>query len=134
MATTHSLRPWELADLNDQANAIRRGLPTSVAAELVHYLDVPKSLLAEVLRIAPRTFVRRAGGTLKPDESERVLRLGAVFHLAIEVLGSKEAAQRWFQKPRGELGGHTPLSCCDTEPGRIAVERVLGRIDEGVYA
>jgi uncharacterized protein (DUF2384 family) len=56
-----------------------------------------------------------------------------VFRLAVEVLGNSAAAQRWFQKSRAELSGDTPFEHCDTEPGRIEVERVLGRIADGVY-
>lgn len=62
------------------------------------------------------------------------MRLGTLLHRAIEVLGNLEAAQRWFQSPRGELGGDTPLRHCDTDLGRQEVERILGRISDGVFS
>ncbi len=133
---TKSSHAWETKNLLKQVNAIRLGLPVSEVQVLVGYFNVSQAIVAEVLRITPRTLERRIADhqRLKPDESERVVRLGAVFQLAIEVLGNAEAAQGWFKKPRAELGGDSPFAHCDTEPGRIEVERVLGRIADGVFA
>ncbi len=133
---TKTAHAWETKNLLKQVTAIRHGLPVSDVQVLVEYFKVSQAIVAEVLRITPRTLERRITDhqRLKPDESERVVRLGAVFQLSIEVLGSAEAAQGWFKKPRAELGGDTPFAHCDTEPGRIEVERVLGRIADGVYA
>jgi putative toxin-antitoxin system antitoxin component (TIGR02293 family) len=127
---------WETDNLLKQVAAIRHGIPVSELRFLIEYLQVSRTLAAHVLRMSPRTLERRTSGhqLLKPAESERVVRLGAVFRLAVEVLGDNAAAQRWFQKSRAELSGDTPFEHCDTEPGRIEVERVLGRIADGVYA
>jgi putative toxin-antitoxin system antitoxin component (TIGR02293 family) len=75
-----------------------------------------------------------AKALLKPDESERAIRLGSVFDHAVDVLGNEQAARRWFMEPRAELNGMAPLDACDTEPGRIEVDRVLGRIEHGVFS
>ncbi len=136
MAVKPFLHAWDVSDLSQQILAIREGIDASEVRVLGSCFQVSQDSVEAVLRITHRTMARRTASQqrLKPDESERVVRLGAVFRLAVEVLGTSEAAQRWFQKPRAELNGDTPFQHCDTEPGRIEVERVLGRIADGVFA
>jgi putative toxin-antitoxin system antitoxin component (TIGR02293 family) len=62
-----------------------------------------------------------------------VLRLARLFERAVEVLGSEQHAQKWFQSPVKGLGGKTPLEFADTEPGTQAVEAMLDRIEDGVF-
>lgn len=37
-------------------------------------------------------------------------------------------------KPNRALGGERPLALLDSDVGSLAVERVLGRIEHGVYS
>lgn len=136
MSTKTRIHIWEIKDTVQQIHEIRQGLQASDVKVLVNYFQVPQKAMEEVLRISHRTLARRqaCNELLKPDESERVMRLGSVFCLAVEILGTAEAAQRWFKKPRAEMNGDTPFMYCDTELGRIEIEHVLGRIAEGVYA
>lgn len=136
MAIKTRLHVWDVKDTAQQIDEIRRGLPASDVKILIGCFHVPQNSMEYVLRISHRTLARRQaqGELLKPDESERVVRLGSVFRFAVETLGTAEAAQRWFKKPRAELKGDTPFMHCDTEPGRMEVEQVLTRIADGVYA
>lgn len=52
---------------------------------------------------------------------------------ATQVLGSKAAALHWFDSPLHALGGASPRECLDLH-GPVAVERVLGRIEHGVFS
>jgi putative toxin-antitoxin system antitoxin component (TIGR02293 family) len=72
---------------------------------------------------------RRVSGRLDQNESERVYRLGKLFHLATRVLGSRELAGQWFKMPATALSGSTPLDYADTEIGKREVEKMLYRID-----
>jgi putative toxin-antitoxin system antitoxin component (TIGR02293 family) len=54
--------------------------------------------------------------------------------LAEDVLGSKEKAGRWLQRPNRALGGATPLEHLATEIGTREVETVLGRTAHGVFS
>lgn len=111
------------------------GLPIESFDRLQGVLDVSTADLAGAVQIAERTLRRRrAAGRLKPDESERLLRLARLFERAVEVLGSPERARTWMKEPLPVLGGHSPLDYADTEPGARKVERVLGRIAHGVFS
>lgn len=88
--------------------------------------------LGRVLRIPLRTLARRK--VFKPDESERILRVGTAFQKTLEVFGDLEKARRWFHSPKRALGGNTPLNYCDTEPGAEEVVNLLGRIEHGVFS
>lgn len=115
--------------------AVRRGLPVAVFEELRSALEVPARALADTTSIAPRTLARRKGeGRLHKDESERVLRICALFELATEVLEDRDAARRWLTSPKRALGGHTPLEYADTEPGAREVEALLMRLEYGVFS
>ena len=111
------------------------GLPLASFERLRGELGVSGSRLAEIIHVAERTLRRRRqAGRLRPDESERLLRLARLFERAREVLGSSERARMWMSEPVPALGGHTPLAYADTEPGAREVERVLGRIAHGVFS
>jgi putative toxin-antitoxin system antitoxin component (TIGR02293 family) len=77
---------------------------------------------------------RRVSGRLDQNESERVYRLGKLFHLATRVLGSRELAGQWFKMPATALGGVTPLDYADTEIGKREVEKMLYRIAHGMVS
>jgi putative toxin-antitoxin system antitoxin component (TIGR02293 family) len=111
------------------------GLSIEGFDRLKEKLDVPTSQLAGATQIAERTLRRRReAGRLRPDESERLLRLARLFDRACEVLGSVERARMWMKEPLPVLGGRPPLAYADTEPGAREVERVLGRVAHGVFS
>ena len=56
----------------------------------------------------------------------------ALVRRATEVLGAKNAAS-WLSSKIASLGDQTPTSLLKTEAGRSQVERVLLKIEHGVY-
>lgn len=119
--------------LSQVRDTVRQGVPRGAFEHLRADLGVPTEELAEILGIPTRTLARRTD-RFKPDESERILRVGSVVQKALEVLEEKEAARRWMNQPKRALGGLTPLRCCDTEMGAREVEALLGRIEHGVFS
>ena len=89
-----------------------------------------------IVKISEKTLDRRlkSGARLKPDESERMARLMRIISLAVSTFESEDNARQWLQRPLGELGGQTPLQLAATEPGSREIERVLGRIEHGIFA
>ncbi|MCW1886741.1 DUF2384 domain-containing protein [Luteolibacter flavescens] len=108
-------------------------MPRSAFDGLREDLGVSSDELADILGIPPRTLSRRTD-RFKPDESERLLRLGSVLRKAADVLEDPEAVRRWMLQPKRALGGLTPLRCCDTEIGAREVEALLIRIEHGVFS
>ena len=114
---------------------VREGLPTERFDALRELLDVPSGRLAEIVGITPSTLSRRRKhGTFNKDESERILRVARLALRAIDVLDGRNNAQKWLTEPARALGGEPPLDFADTEPGAREVERLLIRLDHGVYS
>jgi putative toxin-antitoxin system antitoxin component (TIGR02293 family) len=113
--------------------AIREGLPAESLNWLKERLDLTAEELAGLVHVSRRTMSRRKKeGRLKPDESERVLRLIRLYERAAEVLGGPEEATEWLREKNFALGEETPLEFADTEPGARRVERLLGQIEHGI--
>ena len=115
--------------------AIREGLPVARFATLQEGLDVSSAALLELLRLSPSTLGRRRrAGTFSAEESERLVRLGRLLVRAVEVFEGLEEARRWLKQPVRALGGAIPLEYAALELGAREVERVLGRLEHGVYS
>ena len=115
--------------------AIREGLPYASLEALLDRLHLTRSEAAEILHLPERTLARRRKEKrLRPDESDRVLRLARLFSLATTVLESEENAAMWFSQPNRSVGGRTPLSMVDNEIGAREVEDALWRIAHGIFS
>jgi putative toxin-antitoxin system antitoxin component (TIGR02293 family) len=113
---------------------VRAGLPVERFDALRDLLGLSTRELAAIVGITPSTLSRRrSAGTFKKDESERVLRIAHLVLRAVEVLDGEDNARTWLTEPVRALGGETPLRFADTEPGAREVERLLGRLEHGVF-
>lgn len=91
--------------------------------------------IASLIGLPPRTFARRkASGRLTSDESEKLLRISAVFEQAVELFeGDRAGALKWLTTAKKTLGNETPLEYSRTELGAREVENLLGRLEHGVF-
>ena len=113
----------------------RAGLPYATLEALAARFEIPQAILVRVLHLPPRTLARRKKSRrLSADESDRLLRLARVATRAEEVFGSHERAGAWLRGTVRALGGVRPLDLLDTDLGAQQVERILGRIEHGVYS
>jgi len=85
---------------------------------------------------APRTLTHRRHERerLRPDESERLARVGKTVVLAEQVFGDKERTLKWLHAPKRRLRGKTPFELLVTAEGAQVVEEELIAIDEGYVA
>ena len=112
---------------------IREGVPSEVLTHIKQALDLTDAELARVVRIPKRTLTRRKkDGVLRPDESERALRILRLVRHAKAVFGTTEDARAWMHAPNMALGDEPPLQFADTEPGARRVDQLLGQIEHGV--
>ena len=94
-----------------------------------------KGLSNEQMRAKTAEFKRRLEeGVLEVSESERLWELATLFIRATDVLESEAAAVQWFKNPIRALGWITPLSLARTSVGIRELERVLGRVEHGVFS
>jgi putative toxin-antitoxin system antitoxin component (TIGR02293 family) len=132
----HRLSSTDLKDYVKMAALAVRGLEPEVALDLAKRLNISQDRLSELAQIAKTTLHRRIKEhqPLAQDESERVIRLYSVYQKAVEVFADEERAARWFSSHPKALGGKTPFEFMETEPGARYVEKLLGRIEHGVFS
>jgi len=119
----------------DLKQQIREGLPFSVLETVTSRFALDPNQIASALDLSPPTPAqRKTKRRLRPADSDRLFRLVRILAETADVLGSEEKASRWLQAPNRALGGQTPLSLLDTDPGAQQVEEVLGRIEHGVFS
>lgn len=98
-------------------------------------LGVSAESVSTSLSIPRRTLARRREqARLSVDESDRDLRLARVAAAAEDLFGDQHKAATWLKKPNRALGNTTPLSQMDTDVGVRQVERVLMRIEHGIFS
>ena len=115
---------------------VREGLRFGRLREFQEASGLSLEQIARVASISPRTLTRRQGeGRLKPDESDRLLRVSRVFDLAVELFeGDRAAAREWLQRPQPGLGGEVPLELASTDVGAREVEKLIARLEHGILA
>jgi putative toxin-antitoxin system antitoxin component (TIGR02293 family) len=115
--------------------SVREGLSIESLRKVAKNLGIDERRLAEALNIPSRTFDRRLKvGILRPTESDSLARVARLLDRATEIFGSVERARGWMSTPLAAFGGETPLQRADTSVGAMQVDKLLGRIDYGVYS
>jgi len=114
---------------------VEKGLAFTAVEALQQQMDLATKDMARLLDIKFRTFLRRKeAGRLQPAESDRVLRASRLFARAQDLFdGDQKAARGWLMKPQRALGGAIPLEIAKTEVGAREVERIIGRLEHGVF-
>ena len=121
-------------NIGDLILKVKRGLPVSSFEKLRKRLGVSDNFLAQVVNIPKRTLTRRKQqGRFNAQESEKVLRIARLYDKALEVFEDEQAAEMWLKAPARGLGEVVPLTYAKTELGAQEVEKLLTRIEHGVF-
>jgi putative toxin-antitoxin system antitoxin component (TIGR02293 family) len=115
------------------AEASGRLAPTGLD-ELVRQGYSEEEIFALV--VPKRTLARRkaANEPLTIEETDKALRLQRIAAQAEHVFGDAGKAHRWLRKAKRELRGETPLTYLASEAGARVVEKMLFRIEHGIFA
>ncbi len=124
----------ETSDVFSVVKAVSEGLPYKALEICSRNLKMTKEDLSVILGIPKRTLARRKlTQRLRPDESDRLLRLSRIVAMAVALFdGNNEAAREWLSSPQYALGNATPLDFSSTDVGARAVETVIVRLEHGV--
>jgi len=121
-------------NINDMIQKVKKGLPVKSFEKLGKKLGVSDNLLSQIVNIPKRTLTRRKQqGRLNAEESEKVLRIARLYDKALDVFEDEKSAEKWLKEPARGLGGVMPLEYAKTELGAREVERLLARIEHGVF-
>jgi putative toxin-antitoxin system antitoxin component (TIGR02293 family) len=120
----------------DLIRQVRRGFSFHALLDLESRSGVSLTEIASIIDLPPRTLARRkSSGRLSSDESEKVLRLSAVFEQAVDLFeGDRAGALKWLTSPKRVLENQTPLAYSRTELGAREVENLMGRLEHGVFS
>lgn len=131
-----SLIGLRVPDALSLARKIESGFDFRTFTRLQEAIELTNKQLADLISISSRTLSRRrTERRLRPDESDRLLRLARVFDLTVSLFeGDKQAAQAWLTRPNPALGGKPPLDLSRTEVGAREVENLVFRLEHGVFA
>ena len=122
-------RDRQLTDLSSHS------VPWSSIAGFSTRLGIEPAELLRLIGVSERTALRRREeGYLKPDEADRLLRIGRVYEEATRILGDEMRAAGWLSDPSPMFYDAPPLSFLDSDGGTQAVIEELGRIDYGLFA
>lgn len=115
---------------------ILEGIPVKSAEALKERIAASDFVLAQLLGVSEKTLSRaRAGkGRLDPVVSDRLFRVARIVALAIGVLETEQAALHWLKRAQFGLAVRVPLDLLTTDAGCEQVEKLLLRIEHGVYA
>jgi putative toxin-antitoxin system antitoxin component (TIGR02293 family) len=122
--------------MGELISQIERGFSFKSLRKLESYSGMPISMIASIIGIPERTLARRkTAGKLTSEESERLLRVSAVFEKAVELFeGDVTVAVKWLTTSQKALGHKPPLSYARTELGAREVENLIGRLEYGVFS
>jgi putative toxin-antitoxin system antitoxin component (TIGR02293 family) len=139
--STHSALPGRTLGLKagtsgELIQQVGRGFSFQAMLALESRSGIPLAEIAGIVGIPARTLARRkASRRLTPDESEKLLRLSAVFELAVDLFeDDKAGALKWLTTPKLALENQTPLAYSRTELGAREVENLMGRLEHGVFS
>lgn len=115
--------------------SVEKGLPYSAFERLVANTSLPTDAALVLVNIPLRTLTRRKReGRFHQDESDRLVRASRIFARAFSLFeGDRDAAKHWLSEPQKALGGEVPLAVARTEVGALEVERLIGRLEHGVF-
>lgn len=116
------------------AKAVEKGLPTGAIDAAVKGGILQQNEVYDLV-VSKRTLQRRRDEKrLSPQESDKLTRLVRVVARAEAALGDPTTAERWVREPNRALEGRRPLDLLNTDVGARAVEKVLGRIEHGIFS
>jgi putative toxin-antitoxin system antitoxin component (TIGR02293 family) len=117
-------------------HTVKKGLLYKTIERFQRNTLLPFERITALLDIPRRTLTRRKReGRLLPDESDRLLRASRLFGKTLELFGGdRVAAAEWLTSAQPALGGASPIDLAHTDIGAREVERLVGRLEHGVFS
>lgn len=103
---------------------------------LIGYLGVSKKAFTEnVLGMSVKTLERKkSSDKLDRRTSSHIIEIAKVVEHVFEVFENTELMQKWLSTPNRALNNMKPIDLFYLPTGLAMVDKILGRIEEGVYS
>ena len=118
----------------DYVAATNRGIPKLAVHNLAEVIDVPMKDMATLLNVSYKTLGRKKKtDTLDSLSSSLSIEIANTVAKGLAVFEDTDKFSRWLQKENRALQGKKPFELLNTPTGIKMVNKLLGRIEEGVY-
>jgi putative toxin-antitoxin system antitoxin component (TIGR02293 family) len=119
----------------DIINRSRQGILRTEADRVAALVGLTDKEMAAAIGMSPSYLHRLKGDQrISQDASERLLLLENLLRHGLDTFDGRAATVLfWLRTPLRELNQQTPLQTLDTVTGYTLVDRVLGRIDHGIF-
>lgn len=133
-APNQSLRPRLLTE-QEIITRSRQGVLRAEADRVAGLVGLTDKELAAALGLSASYLHRlKVDQRISQDASERLLLLENLLRHALDTFEERsKTVLSWLRSPLRELDYQTPLQALDTVTGYTLVDRVLGRIDHGIF-
>lgn len=113
----------------------RNGLPKSVLKNVASILNISMEQLSSLLHVSFRTIQRKQDvELLNVTISEQLIEMASVVSHGIAVFDTLENFQKWLHLEIRALDFKKPIAFFDTGFGLDLINKILGRIEHGVYS
>lgn len=125
----------ETFDPPDLFRAVKKGFSYRTFERFRQNTSLSFERVIRLIDIPRRTMTRRKReGRFPPSESDRLLRASRLFGKTLALFdGDRDAATEWLTTPQPALGGTIPLELARSEIGVQEVERLVARLEHGVF-
>lgn len=118
----------------DYVNTGNKGISKQVVIRLAEVMEVPMKDMATLLNISYKTLGRKKlTDTLDSLSSSLSIEIAETISKGISVFEDTAKLNRWLQKENRALQGGKPIEFLNTPTGIKMINRLLGRIEEGIY-
>jgi putative toxin-antitoxin system antitoxin component (TIGR02293 family) len=131
-----SLIDVEIKSGFDIINLSNTGIKKASLDALISHLGMSKKSFTEnILNVSVKTMERKKSDDLLDKRtSSYIIEVAKVVEHAFEVFESEEKVQHWLNAPNKALNQMKPIDLFEMPTGLGMVNRILGRIEEGVYS
>lgn len=126
--------PKKPVSMIDFVTAGNNGIPKLSVIHLSEVMDVPMKEMAMLLNVSYKTLGRKKSTDILDSLSSSLsIEIANTIANGLSVFESTDKLNHWLQKENRALQGKKPFDLLNTPTGIKMVNRVLGRIEEGVY-
>jgi putative toxin-antitoxin system antitoxin component (TIGR02293 family) len=124
----------EPVSIFDYVKAGNKGISKQSVIRLAEVMKVPMKDMATLLNISYKTLGRKKpSDTLNSLSSSLSIEIAETVAKGLSVFEDTDKLNRWLQKENRALQGKKPIDFLNTPTGIKMVNRLLGRIEEGIY-
>ena len=118
----------------DYVRIANKGIKKQSVTRLAELMDIPMKDIAALLNISYKTLGRKKEtDTLDSISSSISIEIAETISKGLSVFEDSDKLSRWLQKENRALQGEKPIDLLNTPTGIKMVNKVLGRIEEGIY-